>query len=303
MATDVFGSAAEGGASGGSATETTTATFRADVLEASLRAPVLVDFWAPWCEPCKQLTPVLERAVKASGGKVKLVKMNIDEHPEIAGQLGIKSIPAVVAFLRGRPADGFVGALPENQLRGFIERLAGPLEDEGTDDFLTAEALIGEGDLAAAEALLAGLVSRNPPFAKAVAELTRLLVEQDRLDEAQSLLEEMPEETRADAGVAAAAASLENALRATDLDEIDELQKRVAFNPDDLQARFDLALALNAKSKREEAATALLDIIRKDRSWSDDGARKQLIQFFEAWGPLDKATIGARRRLSSLLFS
>ncbi|MBU3890291.1 thioredoxin [Methylosinus sporium] len=284
-------------------TETTTANFRADVLEASLRQPVLVDFWAPWCEPCKQLAPVLERAVKAAGGRVKLVKMNIDEHPEIAGQLGVKSIPAVVAFQRGRPADGFVGALPEKQLRGFIERLAGPLEDEGTDDFLTAEALIGDGQIEAAEAILLELVARTPPFAKAAAELTRLYVEQDRLADAQALLDGLAAAVRADPLVAAAAASLENALAASDLGEIDELQKRVAFDPDDLQARFDLALALNAKGKRDEAATALLDIIRKDRSWSDDGARKQLIQFFDAWGPLDKATIGARRRLSSLLFS
>ncbi|WP_166144936.1 thioredoxin [Methylosinus sp. RM1] len=284
-------------------TETTTANFRADVLEASLRQPVLVDFWAPWCEPCKQLAPVLERAVKAAGGRVKLVKMNVDEHPEIAGQLGVKSIPAVVAFQRGRPADGFVGALPEKQLRGFIERLAGPLEDEGTDDFLTAEALIGDGQIEAAEAILLELVARTPPFAKAAAELTRLYVEQDRLADAQALLDGLAAAVRADPLVAAAAASLENALAASDLGEIDELQKRVAFDPDDLQARFDLALALNAKGKRDEAATALLDIIRKDRSWSDDGARKQLIQFFDAWGPLDKATIGARRRLSSLLFS
>ncbi|CAN2532096.1 Chaperedoxin [Methylocapsa aurea] len=284
-------------------TETTTATFRADVLEASLRQPVLVDFWAPWCEPCKQLAPALERAVKAAGGRVKLVKMNIDQHPEIAGQLGVKSIPAVVAFQRGRPADGFVGSLPEKQIRGFIERLAGPLEDEGTDAFLTAEALIGEGQLEAAEAILLELVGETPPFAKAAAELIRLYVEQDRLADAQALLEGLPAAVGADPLVAAAAAALENALAASDLGEIDELQKRVAFDPDDLQARFDLALALNAKGKREEAATVLLDIIRKDRSWNDDGARKQLIQFFDAWGPLDKATIGARRRLSSLLFS
>ncbi|WP_159732165.1 co-chaperone YbbN [Methylosinus sp. Ce-a6] len=283
--------------------ETTTATFRADVLEPSLRQPVLVDFWAPWCEPCKQLAPALERAVKAAGGRVKLVKMNIDQHPEIAGQLGVKSIPAVVAFQRGRPADGFVGALPEKQLRGFIERLAGPLEDEGTDAFLTAEALIGEGQIEAAEAILLELVAQTPPFAKAAAELARLYVEQDRLADAQALVEALPAPIRADPLVAAAAASLENALAASDLGEIEELQRRVAFDPDDLRARFDLALALNAKGKRDEAATALLDIIRKDRSWSDDGARKQLIQFFDAWGPLDKATIGARRRLSSLLFS
>jgi putative thioredoxin len=299
MATDEFGTAPGGGA----AHETTTATFRSDVLEPSLRQPVLVDFWAPWCGPCRQLAPILERAVKAAGGKVKLVKMNIDEHPEIAGQLGVKSIPAVVAFHRGRPTDGFVGALPENQVRGFIERLVGPLADEGADAFLQAETLIGEGDFDAAEAILLQLSTQDPPYAKAAAELARLYIAQNRLDDAQALLDRLPSQTRAEADVAAVAAALENARLASGLGEIEELQKRIAAAPEDLQARFDLALALNANGRREDAAAALLDIIRKDRSWSDDGARKQLIQFFDAWGPLDKATIGARRRLSSLLFS
>ena len=282
--------------------ETTTATFRADVLEPSLRQPVLVDFWAPWCAPCRQIAPVLERLAKAAAGKIKLVKMNIEEHPEIADQLGVKSIPAVVAFQRGRPVDGFVGALPESQIKGFVERLAGPLEDV-EDDFLVAEAMLGEGDVAGAEAILLELAGQEPPHVRAVAELVRLYLDADRQEQARALLDALPAAAAKDPLVAAAAAALENAAQAAGVGEIDELARRAAFDPNDLQTRFDLALALNAASRREEAADALLDIIRRDRSWSDDGARKQLVQFFEAWGPMDKATIGARRRLSSLLFS
>jgi putative thioredoxin len=282
--------------------ETTTARFRADVLEASLRRPVLVDFWAPWCGPCRQLAPILERIVEAAKGKIALVKMNIDDHPEIAEQLGVKSIPAVVAFQRGRPVDGFVGALPESGIKGFIERLVGPIEDP-LDAFLAAETLIGEGDLAGAEALLTELAGQDPPHAKAIGELARLYIETERLEAARVLLDGLPESIRRDAAVAASAAALENAERALELGEIDELRQRAAFDPNDLQACFDLALALNAKGKRNEAADALLDIFRKDRSWNDDGARKQLLQFFEAWGPMDPAAIVARRRLSALLYS
>jgi putative thioredoxin len=286
----------------GAPVETTTARFRADVLEASLRRPVLVDFWAPWCGPCRQLAPVIERIVEAAKGKIALVKMNIDDHPDIAEQLGIKSIPAVVAFQRGRPVDGFVGALPETQIKGFIERLVGPIEDT-LDAFLAAETLIGEGDLAGAEELLTELAGQDPPHAKAIGELARLYIETERLEAARALLDAMPESIRRDAAVAASAAALENAEAALELGEIDELRQRAAFDPNDLQARFELALALNAKGKRDEAAEALLDIFRKDRSWNDDGARKQLLQFFEAWGPMDPAAIVARRRLSALLYS
>jgi len=282
--------------------ETTTARFRADVLEASMRRVVLVDFWAPWCGPCRQLAPSLERLVKATGGKVRLVKMNIDEQPEIAAQLGVKSIPAVVAFQRGRPADGFVGLLPDSQIKGFLERLVGPIEAE-TDAYRVVEALLEAGDHAGAETLLTELASLEPPQPRAFAELMRLYIDQNRLMDARSLLDDMPEALRREPSIAAAAAALENAVRASDLDAIDELRLRVAASPDDPQAQFDLALALNAKGLREEAASALLDIVRRDRSWNDDGARKQLVQFFEAWGPADKSTASARRKLSSLLFS
>lgn len=282
--------------------ETTAEKFRADVLEASLRQTVLVDFWAPWCNPCRQLAPVLERLVTATKGKVRLVKMNIDQEPDIAAQLGVKSIPAVVAFQRGRPTDGFVGAMPESQIKGFLERLVGPIESDA-EAFEAVEAMIAADDLEGAEALLLELVSLQPPQPRAFALLLRIYTESGRLEEAQALLAGASEALRRDAAVAAAAAALENALAASSLDEISDLRQRVADTPDDPQARFDLALALNAKGRREEAAAELLDIIRRDRSWNDDGARKQLVQFFEAWGPADKATSAARRKLSAMLFS
>ncbi len=283
--------------------ETTVARFRADVLEASMRKLVLVDFWAPWCGPCKQLAPVIERLVAATGGKAALVKMNIDAEPEVADQLGIKSIPAVVAFQRGRPVDGFVGALPESQIKGFLERLVGPIEDAGGDAVEIAQAMIAEGDVAGAHALLSDLTSEEPINPKAFALLARLYIGAEQLDAARALLERLPESAKKDTDVAAAWAAIENAAAAQDLGEIEDLKARINFDPNDLKAYFDLALALNAKDRREEAANALLEIIRRDRSWDDDGARKQLVQFFEAWGPMDKAAVAARRRLSTLLFS
>jgi putative thioredoxin len=282
--------------------ETTVARFRADVLEPSMRKPVLVDFWAPWCGPCRQLAPVIERLVAATGDKVTLVKMNIDAEPEVADQLGIKSIPAVVAFQRGRPVDGFVGALPESQIKGFLERLVGPIEDAG-DALEAVQALIEQGDIASAQALLVDLISQEPVNPKAVGLLARLYVSTGELDSARALLDQLPESAKKDPEVAAASAAIDNAAAAQDLGEIEDLKKRIGFDPNDLQAYFDLALALNAKDRREEAAHALLEIIRRDRSWNDDGARQQLVQFFEAWGPMDKATVSARRRLSTLLFS
>jgi len=288
--------------SGAPPKEATSASLRADVLEASLRRPVLVEFYAPGAAPCAALGRNLARLVGATEGKITHVRLNVAAEPEIAAQLGVKALPAAIVFERGRATDGFVGALSERELRGFLERLVGPIAAD-EDAFRRLEQLQAEGDLAGAEALLRSLVEQEAPPARAVAELVRILIDSGRLDEAETVLASVPDSLRRDAAIAAAAAALENARQASALGGVEELRRRTLANPEDAQARFDLALALNAKGLRDEAAAELLDIVRRDRSWNDDGARKQLVQFFEAWGPTDKATMAARRKLSSLLFS
>ena len=284
--------------------ETTTQTFVKDVIEESKRQPVLIDFWAPWCGPCKQLTPVLEKVVKAAKGKVKLVKMNIDDHPAIPGQMGIQSIPAVIAFVNGQPADGFMGALPESQVTAFIERLTkGKVGGEAQDLMKEAEALLAEGDAQSAAQIYAQLIQEDDTNIGAVAGLARCYLAVGQLDKAKETLAKVPEAKRNDAAVAAARAALEVAEQANSVGPVGELEKKVAANPLDHQARFDLAVALSAANKRQEAVDQLIEVVRRDRKWNDDGARKQLVQFFEAWGPTDEATVSGRRRLSSILFS
>jgi putative thioredoxin len=284
--------------------DTTTAGFRQDVLAESMKQPVLVDFWAPWCGPCKQLTPVLEKAVKAAGGKVKLVKMNIDEHPQIAGQLGVQSIPAVFAFQRGQPVDGFMGALPEGQVKGFIERLVGPLGPSAAEDLMAeAAALAEEGDAGGAAELYAAVLSQDPENTAALAALAKLHVEIGDLEGAKRFLAMAPAAKANDAAIAGVRAAIELAEQAASLGDLADLQRRVETDPKDHQARFDLALGLNARGRREDAMNHLLEIVRRDRNWNEDGARKQLVQFFEAWGPMDEMTIAGRRRLSSVLFA
>jgi putative thioredoxin len=287
---------------GGHIKDATTASFSADVLAESARQPVLVDFWAPWCGPCKQLAPVLEKAVKAAGGKVKLVKMNIDEHPDIPGRLGVRSIPAVIAFQRGQPVDGFMGALPEREVKGFIERLAGPIADDA-DRLAEAEALAAAGDVEGSADLYTALLSENPGDPAAVGGLAKLFVSAGEIESAKKVLASVVAGGERDKAVIAAKAALDLAEQAADVGDSSELTQRIAANPDDYQARFDFATLLNAKNQREEAAAELLEIIKRDRAWEDDGARKQLLQFFDAWGPADPATIGARKKLSLLLFS
>jgi putative thioredoxin len=283
--------------------DTTTAGFRQDVIAESMRQPVLVDFWAPWCGPCKQLTPVIEKAVKAAGGKVKLVKMNIDEHPGIAGQLGIQSIPAVIAFTRGQPVDGFMGALPEGQIKGFIERLVGPLGPSAVEDVLAeAEALLAEGDVPGAAELYAGVLAEDPENVAAIAALVKLHVDAGDLEGAHRFLAMAPAAKANDPAIAGARAALELAAQAESLGDTAEFERRIAADPDDHAARFDLAVALAARGRREEAVERLIEIVRRDRTWTDDGARKQLLQFFDAWGPMDPVTIAGRRKLSAILF-
>jgi putative thioredoxin len=292
------------GSSGDLIKDTTTAGFRQDVMAESMKQPVLVDFWAPWCGPCKQLTPVIEKAVKAAGGKVKLVKMNIDEHPQIAGQLGIQSIPAVIAFQRGQPVDGFMGALPESQVKGFIERLVGPVGPSAAEDLLAeAQALSAEGDVAGAAELYAAILAQDPENVAALAALAKLHVELGDLDSARRFLDMAPAAKAKDPALAGARAALELAEQAASLGDLADLQRRIQEDPLDHQARFDFALGLNARGRREEAMDQLLEIVRRDRNWNEDGARKQLVQFFEAWGPMDEMTIAGRRKLSSILFA
>jgi putative thioredoxin len=285
--------------------ETTTQSFVKDVLEESKRQPVLIDFWAPWCGPCRQLTPILEKAVRAAKGKVKLVKMNIDDHPAIPGQLGIQSIPAVIAFVNGQPADGFMGALPESQVTAFINKLTAgmPGEPNIADILKEAETALTEGDPATAASIYAEALAIDSTNIAALAGLAKCYATTGTIDQAKQTLAMVPESKRGDAAVKAVQAMIDLAEQAKSLGPVTELEQKVAANPLDHQARFDLATALNAAGKRAEATHQLLEIVKRDRKWSEDGARKQLVQFFEAWGAADEATVEGRKRLSTILFS
>ena len=284
--------------------DTTTQAFMKDVIEESKRQPVLVDFWAEWCGPCKQLTPVLEKAVSAAKGKVKLAKMDIDKHPAIPGQMGIQSIPAVIAFVNGQPVDGFMGALPEGQVMDFIARITkDKIGGEAQDLLKSADEALAAGNAAEAIELYAEVLAEEAASVPALAGLARAYVATGALEQAKQTLALVPEAKRNDAAVAAARSALDVAEQAKSVGPVGELEQKVAANPLDHQARFDLAVALNAAGKRAEAADHLLEIVKRDRKWNDDGARKQLVQFFEAWGPTDEATVGGRRRLSSILFA
>jgi putative thioredoxin len=288
--------------------DTTTQTFVKDVIEESKTRPVLVDFWAPWCGPCKQLTPALEKVVKAAKGKLKLVKMNIDEHPpifqQIAQQMGIQSIPAVLAFVNGQPIDGFLGALPEKQITEFVERLIKDrVGGEEKDALAAADAALSEKDYAGAAELYAHVLQQDSNSVAAMAGLARCYVGTGNVEQAKKTLEMVPEAKQNDTTVAAARAAIELAEQTKDLGPVADLEARVAADPKDYQARFDLALALNAKGNREGAIEQLIEIVKRDRKWNDDGARKQLVQLFDAWGPTDEATLEGRKRLSSVLFS
>ena len=287
--------------------ETTTQTFVKDVIEESKRQPVLIDFWAPWCGPCRQLTPIIEKAVRAAKGKVKLVKMNIDEHPAIPGQMGIQSIPAVIAFVNGQPADGFMGAVPESQVTAFIDKLTAGMPAAGEPNIAEilkeAEAVLAEGDPATAASIYAEVLAADATNIAGLAGLAKCYMATGAIEQAKQTIAMVPESKRNDAGVKAVQASIDLAEQAKALGPVTELEQKVAANPLDHQARFDLATALNASGKRAEATNQLLEIVKRDRKWNEDGARKQLVQFFEAWGPTDEATVDGRKRLSTILFS
>jgi putative thioredoxin len=290
-----------GGGDKGHIKDATDASFMADVIEASRTQPVIVDFWAPWCGPCRQLTPALEKAVNAAKGAVKLVKVNIDENPRIAGQLRVQSIPTVYAFQNGQPIDGFQGALPESQVKAFIERLSGPAEPDDIETLLgMAKESLDLGDLGGAAQAYAAALQAEPENVKAIAGLARCYLAGGETERAAELAAMAPADAK-DPDLASVRAAL--ALAAEGASETAPLERRLAADGNDHEARFELAKALAAEGKLEAAADHLLILIEKDRTWNDEAARKQLLTVFEAAGPVSEVTKAGRRRLSSILFS
>lgn len=291
-------------ASNASIQETTAQRFRQDVLLESQKQPVLVDFWAPWCEPCKALEPTLKKVVEATQGKVKLVKINIDQNPEIAGQLGIRSIPAVLAFDHGKPVDGFMGNIPESQLQAFVNELIGADASAQVAEILKeADTIFNSGDLATAAQLYAAVLLEDPKNLHALGAMIRIQVQLGEIESAKRYLAMVDPKDHTHSAIAAAIATLDLFEQSANVGELNALEQAVEANPNDHQARFDLALALGAINRKDDAVDHLLHIIKKDRTWHEDGARKQLIQFFDAWGASDEATLTGRRKLSTALFS
>ncbi|AVM75537.1 thioredoxin [Magnetospirillum gryphiswaldense] len=281
------------------------ATFTADVIEASMKAPVIVDFWATWCGPCKQLGPALEKVVREARGAVRMVKIDVDKNQELAAQLRIQSVPTVYAFANGRPVDGFTGAQSESQLRAFVQRLtksaAQPSLAEVMDE---AKALLAQGDAETAAQIFQQVLGEDPNNGPAMAGLLRCLMAVGDVDSVVQMLGQLPPELAKHAEVAAVRTALElQQAAAAGAGQAAELRRRLAANADDHQARFDLALAYYGAGETEAALEELLELFRRDRTWNDDGARKQLLKMFEALGGAHPLTLQGRRRLSALLFA
>jgi putative thioredoxin len=282
-------------------------TFAADVLEASREVPVIVDFWAPWCGPCKQLGPALERAVNDAKGAVKLVKVNIDENQEIARQLRIQSIPTVYAFKNGQPVDGFMGAVPQSQIKTFVASLTGDAAHGGHDHaaevLAAADEAFAAGDISTAAQAFAHVLQDEPGHPKAVAGLARCYLKSGDVERAKQTLQLVRPDGVADEAIRAVEAELSLQEQAAKAGDTAPLRAKLEANPKDHQARYDLALALDGAGQREEAIEQLLELVRLDRKWNDEAARKHLVTLFEAMGPTDERTLAARRKLSGILFS
>jgi putative thioredoxin len=284
--------------------DTSTATFAQDVLEASKDALVLVDFWADWCGPCKQLTPVIENVVRSYGGKVRLAKLNVDQHPAISGQLRIQSLPTVYAFLDGRPVDGFAGVQPESVIRELIDRHLGAAAEAEIGEVLDqARQAFEAGDLQTAAQIYAAILQQEPQNATALAGLAHCYLKSGDTERARQTIALVPPDKQSDPDVSSVLAALDLADRAANAVDTSALEARVASNPNDHEARLELAVAFAGNGDKERAVDELIELFKRDRNWNDEAARKQLVQFFEAWGPKDPHTLDGRRKLSALLFA
>ena len=284
------------------------AGFMTDVVEASQTTPIIVDFWAPWCGPCKTLGPMLEDAVRAAKGAVKMVKVNVDEAQMIAGQLQIQSIPTVYAFFKGQPIDGFQGALPQSEIKAFVDRVISQAGGEAPGDGLAAaveaaEEMLAEGAATDAAQTFAAVLGEDANNAAAYGGMVRAHIAMGDLDQAEAFLNGAPIEISNAPELEAAHAQLELARQAADAGPVAELTAAVEANPEDLQARFDLAQALYANGDAEGAVTHLLELFRRDREWNEGAAKAQLFTIFEALKPNDPVVLNGRRKLSSMIFA